>query len=114
MMRFFEKIILWFKNLFNRTKLLSENNEIEKALENEIKNISNRNENEKKEFFEKYNKIKQGKIKINELSDADIKKVNLMLEQEIKLEYENYLEIKKENQILNKEILDLQYKIYIV
>ena len=89
----FKKILLFLKRIFgkNDTKLLSEGKE--NLNNSEAKQVSVEKQkidfitlkNEKDDFFKIYNDIKNGKLKIEELSMFDLIRVNVMLKEEGKI-----------------------------
>ena len=100
---FFKRIINWFKNLFGIQK---NNNMGNSKFENEgMTNIINkRTQEEKKQFFERYNSAKQGKIDVHELSEDELRQFNIMIEEENRLRYDILKKLEEENEMLELEI----------
>lgn len=81
--QFFLKIIS--KNKTKRLESLKEDNIMEKNSKlnnNQTENGLN-NQNDKKEFFEIYNKIKKGQYNLNELTEEQVKRIIAILNSEI-------------------------------
>lgn len=80
MIDFFNKIKQFFKNIIsgNKTKML----EAPKEKELEIKN----NQNDKKRFFEIYNKVKNGTADLYDIDREDLLKIRKILLEEAKIQ----------------------------
>lgn len=87
---FINKIKQFFKNIIfgNKTKRLEAPKEItpieNNFINNQTKNELN-NQDEKKEFFEIYNKVKNGQYNLQDLTEEQSKKIITILKSEISL-----------------------------
>ena len=98
-----KKIKEFFKNLFNfkNKKLLVQNNE--------IKDKEGRNVNvgiSKGEFFDIYNKVKNREIPLDSLGMEELRKIDLMLDEEIKIKTKKIDEQKTK---LNMKKIDIKF-----
>lgn len=97
-----------------------EKEKVENSINNSNSLTSNNNDNDKKysneEYKEIYNKVKEGKFNLNELSESDTFKIFLMLQEELRLKEEYYnIEERKKEQLeieqLNNEIKKIKEEI---
>lgn len=121
-MSIFEKIINWFKNLFQKqeTKLLEENApsietkapaiEASEELEAYIEENLGEYEPDKDEFFELYSDVKSQNIDIQELATEELIDFNRMAEKEIELKTQKLKEQKEANKMLKQEVEALSQK----
>ena len=65
----------------------------------------------KKKFFELYSDIKDGIVDIKDLSLEDLKKFNIMVQEEISIRQEKLEDIKIQNEKLEQEIADLNSEV---
>ena len=125
----FKKIVDWFKNLFwnknnSSSKELIENNiEIQESSDSKLMNedlefdnykiteeAEEQTKDTKKKFFELYSDIKNEKVDIKDLSLEDLKKFNIMIQEEISLKQYKLENIMNQNEILTQKVLDLNGK----
>ena len=90
MRNFINKIKKFFKNIIfrNKTKRLEDSKEITSIENNDINNQTKselNNQEEKKEFFEIYNKVKNGQYNLQDLTEEQSKKIITILKSEISL-----------------------------
>lgn len=110
---FINKIKQFFKNIIsrNKTKRLEtpkETNPLENNSKLKNKQTENdlNNQNEKKEFFEIYNKVKNGQYNLNELTEEQSKKIIAILNSEISMKKD-----KLEHDITELNILKVDNRI---
>lgn len=109
--KFINKIKQFFKNIIfgNKTKRLEAPKEIT-PIENDVLNNQTKsevkNQEEKKDFFEIYNKVKNGQYDLQDLTEQQSKKIITILKSEISLKKD-----KLDNNITELNILKVDNRI---
>ena len=99
----FEKIKKYLRKLLRQEPILLLENKEEVIIENE-----DAQEN-KKDFFELYEKVKNGKVSMDHLLIDDLLKVMLIMKQENDILEKRVIEEKNLNKEMDSKIVELQY-----
>ncbi len=99
----FDKIKDFFKNIFSKKVTEEISHEVSNQKEDNVlevvqKEIETNQQKDKKEFFKKYNELKEGKISASDFTGSEKVKLNLMLDEELNI---NSKKLEKIQNILN-------------
>ncbi len=110
----FNKIINFFKNIFNPIERLAEGN-LEESTSGKVENKpKTKAELKKEKYVELYHKVRNGEMDIKDLSFSELVAVNIMLDKEKEVLEKDVNKQLAENKAQNKKITELKIKKSIV